>query len=132
DINVYIAARAWINSTIYSSVYYYNYRQEFKHGNHIVKFYGYNNKKFVDFIQFFFKHVHNGVERSLAFIEMTRSIGCCHYDSSITVVGLHGNEEDRRKYIVDIIKTACQVGLVVALREEMNLYKVITPYSMHL
>ncbi|RCH82705.1 hypothetical protein CU097_003704, partial [Rhizopus azygosporus] len=44
DINIDIAARAWINSTVYSSVYYRNYRQEFRRSNHIVKFYGYNNK----------------------------------------------------------------------------------------
>lgn len=64
---------------------------------------------------------------------MTKSIGRCRYDNSITVVELHDNEEDRRKYIVvDITKIACQVGLVVAPREEKNLYKVITSYSMFL
>ncbi|CEG81462.1 hypothetical protein RMATCC62417_15666 [Rhizopus microsporus] len=44
DINIDIAARAWINSTVYSSLFYRNYRQEFRRSNHIVKFYGYNNK----------------------------------------------------------------------------------------
>jgi hypothetical protein len=53
---------------------------------------------------------------------MTKSIGRCRYGNSITVVELHDNEEDKRKYIVvDITKIACQVGLVVASREEKNL-----------
>lgn len=64
---------------------------------------------------------------------MTKSIGRCRYRNSITVVELHDNEEDRRKYIVvDITKIAFQVGLVVASREEKNLYKAFTPYSMFL
>ncbi|ORE01113.1 hypothetical protein BCV72DRAFT_310331 [Rhizopus microsporus var. microsporus] len=65
DINIDIAARVWINSTVYSSLFYRNYRQEFRRSNHIVKFYGYNNKKFIGFIQFLFRHIHNGVERFL-------------------------------------------------------------------
>lgn len=41
--NIDIAARAWIDSTVYSSVFYRHYRQEYRRSNHIVRFYGYNN-----------------------------------------------------------------------------------------
>lgn len=44
NANIDIAARAWIDSTEYSSVFYRNCRQEFRRSNHIVRFYGYNQK----------------------------------------------------------------------------------------
>lgn len=87
-------------------------------------------RKYVGFIQFFFKHIQDGVERFLVYIELPKSIKACDYDKSIAVVELYEEEEVEKQYIVvDVKNICCQVGLVVA-PEGKNLYKVITPYSM--
>lgn len=44
NMHIDIAARAWIHSTEYSSAFYRHCRQEFRRSNHIVRFYGYNQK----------------------------------------------------------------------------------------
>ncbi|KAI8972302.1 hypothetical protein BDB01DRAFT_810781, partial [Pilobolus umbonatus] len=130
--NIDIAARAWINNTIYSSTFNNKKSAFFSRSNHFVMFLSdaHRNRSsphwFVGKTVFFFTHIHNQIESHLLLVEVAKNHTQCKFNRFIPVVELFGEGEIPFFAVIDIGQITAQVGLVK--NPQNDTHSVVSPY----
>ncbi|OAD75362.1 C2H2-type zinc finger transcription factor [Phycomyces blakesleeanus NRRL 1555(-)] len=143
DSVVVVAARLWMDSTVYSSCMYRRKKNETSHGNHYVMFTcPYRNNRnvivhswLVSTVQFYFQHVDfYGFPHFLAFVEVMKEHDVAGHDSSVPIVKQRSQStrtlghQTQPTYTVISVNDIChQVGLV-QYPPNGNQFYVIAPY----
>ncbi|OAD71978.1 C2H2-type zinc finger transcription factor [Phycomyces blakesleeanus NRRL 1555(-)] len=143
DSVVVVAARLWMDSTVYSSCMYRRKKNETSRGNHYVMFTcPYRNNHniivhswLVGTVQFYFQHVDfYGFPHFLAFAEVMKEHDAASHDSSVPIVKQQSQSthtlghQTQPTYAVISVNDIChQVGLV-QYPPNGNQFYVIAPY----
>ncbi|OAD80841.1 C2H2-type zinc finger transcription factor [Phycomyces blakesleeanus NRRL 1555(-)] len=143
DSVVIVAARLWMDLTVYSSCMYRRKKNETSHGNHYVMFTcPYRNNRnvivhswLVGTVQFYFQHVDfYGFPHFLAFVEVMKEHDAAGHDSSVPIVKQRSQStrtlghQTQPTYAVISVNDIChQVGLV-QYPPNGNQFYVIAPY----
>ncbi|OAD76898.1 hypothetical protein PHYBLDRAFT_165396 [Phycomyces blakesleeanus NRRL 1555(-)] len=143
DSVIVVAARLWMDSTVYSSCMYRRKKNETSCGNHYVMFTcPYRNNRnvivhswLVGTVQFYFQHVDfYGFPHFLAFMEVMKEHDAAGHDSSVPIVKQRSQStrtlghQTQPTYAVISVNDIChQVGLV-QYPPNGNQFYVIAPY----
>ncbi|OAD77052.1 C2H2-type zinc finger transcription factor [Phycomyces blakesleeanus NRRL 1555(-)] len=143
DSVVVVAARLWMNSTIYSSCMYQRKKNKTSRSNHYVMFtcpYRNNHNVIVHSwlvgtVQFYFQHVDfHGFPHFLAFVEVMKEHDVAGHDSSVPIIKQQSQStctlghQTQPTYAVISVNDIChQVGLV-QYPPNGNQFYIIAPY----
>ncbi|OAD65483.1 C2H2-type zinc finger transcription factor [Phycomyces blakesleeanus NRRL 1555(-)] len=143
DSVVVVAARLWMDLTVYSSCMYRRKKNETSRGNHYVMFTcPYRNNRnvivhswLISTVQFYFQHVDfYGFPHFLAFVEVMKEHDADGHDSSVPIVKQQSQSthtlghQTQPTYAVISVNDIChQVGLV-QYPPNGNQFYVIVPY----
>ncbi|OAD72690.1 C2H2-type zinc finger transcription factor [Phycomyces blakesleeanus NRRL 1555(-)] len=130
DSVVVVAARLWMDSTVYSSCMYRRKKNKTSHGNHYMMFTcPYRNNRnvivhswLIGTVQFYFQHVDfYGFPHFLAFVEVMKEHDAAGHDSSVPIVKQRSQStctlghQTQPTYAVISVNDIChQVGLLCA------------------
>ncbi|GAA5804830.1 hypothetical protein HPULCUR_010338 [Helicostylum pulchrum] len=140
NLKITLASRLWMNSTIFSSSRYRQFRNETSRGNHHVFFSALDNRQrerwFVGTVLFYFKHVlPDSSIQFLAFVRVMKQHSTASFDSSIPIVKRNipvleqrGETITQEKYaVINIYDITLQVGLIQCPNNAHQFF-VIAPY----
>ncbi|OAD74319.1 C2H2-type zinc finger transcription factor [Phycomyces blakesleeanus NRRL 1555(-)] len=143
DSVVVVAARLWMDSTVYSSCMYRRKKNETSRGNHYVMFTcPYRNNRnvivyswLIGTVQFYFQHVDfYGFPHFLAFMEIMKEHDAAGHDSSVPIIKQRSQStrilghQTQPTYAVISVNDIChQVGLI-QYPLNGNQFYVIAPY----